>query len=104
MYRPARVQDPSTPASKLASKMLGGIRGMVRLSLTLGGGFQARLDSRPSRLLPTRRSHALLAYLALPLGRARLLMDPSSATRGPNRTTSAFTTMPPGSADLGSAK
>src|SRR5262245_1730777 len=42
---------------------------MPRLSLTLLGGFQARLDPGPPLALPTRKSQALLAYLALPLGR-----------------------------------
>jgi DNA-binding SARP family transcriptional activator len=42
---------------------------MVRLSLTLLGGFQARLDAGRPLALPTRKSQALLAYLALPLGR-----------------------------------
>src|SRR5262249_24944616 len=43
---------------------------MARLSLTLLGGFQARLDPGPAVALPTRKAQALLAYLALPLGRA----------------------------------
>src|SRR5947209_6403555 len=43
---------------------------MPRLSVTLLGGFQARLDSGPAIALPTRKSQALLAYLALPAGRA----------------------------------
>jgi DNA-binding SARP family transcriptional activator len=43
---------------------------MARLSLRLLGGFQARLDLGPPVALPTRKSQALLAYLALPLGRA----------------------------------
>src|SRR5881392_3801204 len=43
---------------------------MARLSLTLLGGLQARLDPGPAIALPTRKSQALLAYLALPLGRA----------------------------------
>src|SRR5262245_29420518 len=43
---------------------------MARLSLTLLGGFQARLDPGRPLALPTRKSQALLAYLALPLGRA----------------------------------
>ena len=41
---------------------------MPRLSLTLLGGFQARLESGPALSLPTRKSQALLAFLALPLG------------------------------------
>jgi predicted ATPase/DNA-binding SARP family transcriptional activator len=43
---------------------------MARLCLTLLGGFQARLDPGPPLALPTRKSQALLAYLALPLGRS----------------------------------
>src|SRR5262245_52312887 len=43
---------------------------MPRLRLTLLGGFQARLDEGPLLALPTRKSQALLAYLALPPGRA----------------------------------
>jgi len=43
---------------------------MTRLSLTLLGGFQARLEPGSAIALPTRKSQALLAYLALPLGRA----------------------------------
>src|SRR5207253_10142671 len=42
---------------------------MERLSLTLLGGLQARLDPGPAIALPTRKSQALLAYLALPVGR-----------------------------------
>jgi DNA-binding SARP family transcriptional activator/tetratricopeptide (TPR) repeat protein len=42
---------------------------MSRLSLTLLGGFQAQLDSGRRLALPTRKSQALLAYLALPVGR-----------------------------------
>src|SRR5882672_9365463 len=43
---------------------------MARLSLTLLGGFQARLEPGSAVALPTRKSQALLAYLALPPGRA----------------------------------
>ena len=43
---------------------------MARLSVTLLGGFQARLDAGPAVALPTRKSQALLAYLALPPGQA----------------------------------
>ena len=43
---------------------------MGRLSLTLLGGFQARLGSGPVLRLRTRHTQALLAYLALPCGRA----------------------------------
>src|SRR5262245_59111634 len=43
---------------------------MARLTLTLLGGFQARLDTGPFLTLPTRKIQALLAYLALPPGRS----------------------------------
>jgi len=43
---------------------------MPRLSLTLLGGFQARLDPGSTLSLPTRKAQALMAYLALPPGRA----------------------------------
>ena len=43
---------------------------MARLSLTLLGGFQARLGSGPALRLRTRHTQALLAYLALPCGTA----------------------------------
>ena len=42
---------------------------MARLSVTVLGGFQARLDGVPVAL-PTRKSQALLAYLALTPGQA----------------------------------
>jgi DNA-binding SARP family transcriptional activator len=43
---------------------------MTKLSLTLLGGFQARVDCGPALSLPMRKAQALLAYLALPVGRA----------------------------------
>jgi DNA-binding SARP family transcriptional activator len=43
---------------------------MARLSLTLLGGFHARLDPGPALALPTRKAQALLAYLGLPPGQA----------------------------------
>ena len=43
---------------------------MARLSVTLLGGFQARLYSGQALALPTRKAQALLAYLALPPGQA----------------------------------
>jgi DNA-binding SARP family transcriptional activator len=43
---------------------------MTRLCLTLLGGFQARLEPGSPLALPTRKAQALLAYLALPCGRA----------------------------------
>jgi predicted ATPase/DNA-binding SARP family transcriptional activator len=42
----------------------------ARLTLTLLGGFQAQLDAGAALVLPTRKSQALLAYLALPPGQA----------------------------------
>ena len=42
----------------------------VRLRLTLLGGFQAQLEAGAALVLPTRKTQALLAYLALPLGQA----------------------------------
>src|SRR5262245_37473668 len=41
---------------------------MARLTLTLLGGFRARLASGASLALPTRKSQAFLAYLAVPAG------------------------------------
>jgi DNA-binding SARP family transcriptional activator/tetratricopeptide (TPR) repeat protein len=41
---------------------------MARLSLTLLGGFRARLDSGRPLAFSTRKAQALLAYLALPAG------------------------------------
>src|SRR5713101_7466593 len=41
----------------------------MKLSLTLLGGFQARLEPSAAVSLPTRKVQALLAYLALPPGR-----------------------------------
>jgi DNA-binding SARP family transcriptional activator len=43
---------------------------MARLDLTLLGGFQARLTPGPPVKVPTRKAQGLLAYLALPGGRA----------------------------------
>src|SRR5215831_8344564 len=43
---------------------------MARLTLTLLGGFQARLDPGARLALPTRKAQALLAYLAVPPGPA----------------------------------
>ena len=41
-----------------------------RLKLTILGGFQAHLEPGPELVFPTRKTQALLAYLALPLGQA----------------------------------
>jgi len=43
---------------------------MTQLRLTLLGGFQARLQTGEVMSLPGRKAQALLAFLALPLGRA----------------------------------
>lgn len=43
---------------------------VTQLRLTLLGGFQARLARGDALLLPTRKAQALLAYLALPVGRS----------------------------------
>jgi len=43
---------------------------MRRLSLSLFGGFEARIPPGPPLSFQTRKAQALLAYLALPLGRA----------------------------------
>ena len=40
----------------------------ARLTLTVLGGFQARLHDGSALVLPTRKTQALLAYLALPVG------------------------------------
>ncbi len=43
---------------------------MARLSLTLLGGFRARLDGDQPLVIAIKKSQALLAYLAFPLGQA----------------------------------
>ncbi len=43
---------------------------MARLQLALLGGFQARREDGSALTLPTRKAQALLAFLALPAGRA----------------------------------
>jgi DNA-binding SARP family transcriptional activator len=43
---------------------------MALLQLTLLGGFQARIGTGPALTLPTKKAQALLAYLAVPAGRA----------------------------------
>src|SRR5215831_2215128 len=43
---------------------------MARLELTLLGGFEARLVPGGAVSLPTRKAKALLAYLAVPAGKA----------------------------------
>jgi DNA-binding SARP family transcriptional activator len=46
------------------------LKATAHLKLTLLGGFQAQLDGGTLLAFPTRKTHALLAYLALPLGQA----------------------------------
>src|SRR5712664_3872403 len=69
-FRIRGVQDPLRRASKVALKVLwsGATGVMVKLSLALLGGFQARLEAGAALVLPTRKAQALLAYLALPPG------------------------------------
>src|SRR2546429_531878 len=43
---------------------------MARLSLTLLGGLQARLEPGGAVALPMKKGQALLAYLAVPIGKA----------------------------------
>ena len=43
---------------------------MGRLNLALFGGFQGRLGASAPLRLPTRKTKALLAFLALPPGRS----------------------------------
>src|SRR5262245_18751540 len=43
---------------------------MGRLQLTLLGGFRARLDTDQAIVIAIKKSQALLAYLAVPLGQA----------------------------------
>src|SRR4030095_16546198 len=64
----ARAQRAGSPLSRASKLALKGA--MARLSVTLLGGFQARLDAGSAVALPTRKSQALLAYLALPPGQA----------------------------------
>jgi hypothetical protein len=42
----------------------------ARVTLRLLGGFRAHFGPGPALVLPTRKAQALLAYLALPAGRA----------------------------------
>src|SRR5882724_1797445 len=57
-------------AALLSGNLGGALKLGVRLKLTLLGGFQAQLDAGAALVLPTRKTQALLAYLALPLGQA----------------------------------
>jgi len=46
------------------------VTSQAHLELKLLGGFEARLRAGPAIVLPTKKTLALLAYLALPLGQA----------------------------------
>ena len=46
------------------------MKSKARLELKLLGGFEARLQGGAALVLPTRKTQALLAYLALPLGQS----------------------------------
>src|SRR3954447_17339623 len=55
--------------SCIKTAMIDSRGAMTRLRLTLLGGFQARLDPGSALALSTRKSQAILAYLALRCGR-----------------------------------
>src|SRR5713101_9849979 len=57
-------------AAPLVGSPGGALKTAVRVKLTLLGGFQAQLGADAPLALPTRKTQALLAYLALPLGQA----------------------------------
>src|SRR5689334_16054916 len=48
----------------------GALKSEARLELKLLGGFEAHLQGGAALVLPTRKTQALLAYLALPPGRS----------------------------------
>src|SRR6266436_3644507 len=54
----------------LSGRSGGAVKLTARVKLTLLGGFQAQLGADAPLALPTRKTQALLAYLALPLGQA----------------------------------
>ena len=66
---------------------------MARLSLTLLGGFRARLESRAALAFPTRKAQALLAYLALPPGVAHPRDKLASLLWGSTMETTARTSL-----------
>src|SRR5262245_64786507 len=66
---------------------------MMRLDLTLLGGFRARLDPGPTLALPTRKVQALLAYLASPPGRAHPRDKLASLLWGDSRDADARTSL-----------
>ena len=65
-----RPRRRCSTASARWSSMDGAVKSSARLRLTLLGGFQAQLDAGAALVLPTKKTQALLAYLALPLGQA----------------------------------
>src|SRR5262249_37081004 len=66
---------------------------MARLTLTLLGGFRARLDPGAPLVLPTRKSQALLAYLAVPAGQAHPRDKLASLLWGSTAETTARTSL-----------
>ena len=46
------------------------MKSAARLELALLGGFQAQLEAGATLVLPTKKTKALLSYLAVPLGKA----------------------------------
>jgi predicted ATPase/DNA-binding SARP family transcriptional activator len=50
----------------------GAVTSGAHLELKLLGGFEARLQAGAALVLPTQKTQALLAYLALPLGQSHL--------------------------------
>jgi DNA-binding SARP family transcriptional activator len=57
-------------AAPLAERLGRSIEGRGASETCASWGLQAQLDAGPALLLPTRKTEALLAYLALPLGQA----------------------------------
>src|SRR5262245_265707 len=66
---------------------------MARLTLTLLGGFRARLDPGSRFALPTRKAQALLAYLAVPPGPAHPRDKLSNLLWGSTKETTARTSL-----------
>src|SRR5207245_3345412 len=69
-------------AAPLAVSLGGTLKSAARLKLTLLGGFQAQLEAGAALVLPTRKTQALLAYLALPLGQAHQREKLATLLRG----------------------
>jgi DNA-binding SARP family transcriptional activator len=51
-------------------RVAGEMKSRAKLNLRVLGGFEARVDSGPVLVLPTKKTQALLTYLALPPGRS----------------------------------